>query len=194
MTEHDIPTPQPAPLRNEKGMVMVFTLVVLVVVTLLGLAAVNTSVFELQVASNDQFIKMAFYNADGALYGTAKLVSHAVNRGDEVNSGVGSDAPGIDYVISATSFYRQVAGFDADNNSPEVDFNPGGINAQSDVKRIRQDHVAGGGAEFATGAEGTGALTVAIFYDVDAVGVSNRQTAKDLSAVYRKVVGVPGGL
>jgi Tfp pilus assembly protein PilX len=37
-------------------------LFILVMVTILGITPTNTSTLELQIASNDQFIKMAFYN------------------------------------------------------------------------------------------------------------------------------------
>jgi Tfp pilus assembly protein PilX len=49
-------------LNNENGSVIVAAMFILVMVTILGIAASNTSTLELQIASNDQFVKMAFYN------------------------------------------------------------------------------------------------------------------------------------
>lgn len=79
-------------------------------------------------------------------------------------------------------------------STEDIDFNPGGIDAIADARRVRQEHVAGGGAEFATGAEGVGPSAIAIYYDVNAGGFSNRQTTSNLTAAYRKMVGIPGGL
>lgn len=188
-----------SPLNNEKGSVIVAALFILVVVTILGIAATNTSTLELQIASNDQIIKMAFYNADSALYGTSKLISHAVSRGEKVDAGAGNDAPGITYLPTSDAnadenFYREIAGFDVYGSALDIDFNPGGINALSDARRDRQEHVAGGGAEFATGAEGVGPSAIAIYYEINSSGFSNRQTTSNLTAAYRKMVGIPGGL
>jgi len=187
-------------LNNENGSTIIAALFILVVLTLIGITATNTSTLELQIASNDQSIKMAFYNADSAVYGTSKLVSHAINRSEQVDAGSGNDAPGITYLSTAEDFYRQIAGFDVYDDLMDVDFNIGGINSQADARRVRQQHMAGGGAEFATGSEGVGPSAIAIFYDVNTSGFShqptagNRQTTSNLTAAYRKMVGVPGGL
>jgi Tfp pilus assembly protein PilX len=53
------------------------------------------------------------------------------------------------------------------------------------------------GIEFASGAEGIGvgsAGGVAIFYDMDSLGNGPASSVSDIGGVYRKVVGVPGGL
>jgi type IV pilus assembly PilX-like protein len=183
-----------SPLNNENGSVIIAAIFILVVLTILGIAASNTSTLELQIASNDQFMKMAFYNADSALYGTSKLISHAINRSDAVAAGAGNDAPGVQYLSTAGDFYRQIAGFDVYDDSMDVDFETGGIDSQADARRDRQQQMAGGGAEFATGSEGVGPSAIAIFYDVNSSGFSNRQTTSNLTAAYRKMVGIPGGL
>ncbi len=187
-----------SPLANENGSVIVAALFILVIVTILGVTATNTTTFEQQLAANDQYIKTAFYNADSAIYGTAKLISQAVNRSGKVDSGTDNDAPGVTYLSAeadpAGDFYRQIAGFDVYDNLMDVDFGAGGINSRADTQRVRQAHVAGGGAEFATGAEGVGPSAIAIYYDVNSSGFSNRQSTRDLMASYRKMVGVPGGL
>lgn len=182
------------PLGNQNGSVMVAALCILVMVTILGITASNTSTVEQQIAANDQFIKMSFYNADGALYGTSKLISLAVNESGQIDSGTGNDAPGLTYFSSASNFYRQIAGFDQYDGAMDVDFNAGGIDAEADARRDRQGHVSGGGAEFASGSEGVGANMVAIYYEIESSGFSNRNTTSDLSATYRKIVGGPGGL
>lgn len=187
---------QSSPLKNENGSAIIAAIFILVVVTLLGITATNTSTLELQIASNDQFIKMAFYNSDSAVYGTSKLISHALNRSEPI--GTVSDASGVTYLPTSASnpdvdFYNQIAGYNEYDSSPDIDFAPG-IDSQADARRDRQQHMAGGGAEFATGAEGVGPSAIGIFYDVNTTGFSNRQTTSNLTASYRKMVGIPGGL
>lgn len=50
---------------SEEGYILVFTLLLLVVLTLLGVSAIDTSIFESNMAANDALHKRAFYQADG---------------------------------------------------------------------------------------------------------------------------------
>ena len=50
---------------GEEGFILVFTLLLLVVVTLLGVSSINTSVFESSMSANDALYKRAFSEADG---------------------------------------------------------------------------------------------------------------------------------
>ena len=52
-------------LINEDGFVLVTSMVMLVILTLLGTFAINTSIFELQISVNDRISKQTFYKADG---------------------------------------------------------------------------------------------------------------------------------
>jgi len=194
-----------SPLQNEEGLVIVVVLFVLVILTLIGISATSNTRVELQIASNDQLQKIAFYNADSGIYGTPKLISNAINTMLEppVAADAGSVAPGIEYLPNdgsylANTFYRQVLGFDAyDGGTNDITFAPGGIAVEVDVERRRQQNLVGSGTEFASGSEGVGSGSaggVAIFYGINANGTGPRNSASNLMAEYRKVVGVPGGL
>ena len=50
---------------NEEGYILVFTLLLMVVLTLLGVSAIDTSIFESSMSANDALYKRAFYQADG---------------------------------------------------------------------------------------------------------------------------------
>jgi hypothetical protein len=50
---------------SEKGFVLVTALMMLVALTLLGLATIMTSTVELKIAGNDRLYKKTFYQADG---------------------------------------------------------------------------------------------------------------------------------
>ena len=67
-------------LDNESGAaVLIATILILVVITVMGLGAMNSSTMEVTIASNDQQHKMAFYNADSGIYSVPKLVSRSIN-------------------------------------------------------------------------------------------------------------------
>jgi hypothetical protein len=53
-------------LENEKGSVTVLAVILLVLLTLLGMAALSTSSIETQIAGNELRYKLAFYAAESA--------------------------------------------------------------------------------------------------------------------------------
>lgn len=53
-------------LNNETGSLMVITVVLLMLLTVMGLAITTTTSIELQIAANDRIHKTTFYAADGA--------------------------------------------------------------------------------------------------------------------------------
>ncbi|MFZ1984114.1 MAG: PilX N-terminal domain-containing pilus assembly protein [Desulfatitalea sp.] len=56
----------PCILPSQSGSALVITLMVLIAVTILGIAAVSTSVVELKIARNEREIRETFYLAEGA--------------------------------------------------------------------------------------------------------------------------------
>lgn len=62
------------PLKNQKGAVLVIALMLLAVLTILGVAALNTTTSEIRIAGNDRVHKNAFYNAETG-------VAYSVERG-----------------------------------------------------------------------------------------------------------------
>lgn len=73
-------------LRNENGMILGITILILGIFTILGISATIFSTTEMQVASNEQFHKIAFYGAEAArgyvpqnvdLYGADNIIENA---------------------------------------------------------------------------------------------------------------------
>ena len=54
-------------LNNEEGMVMIFSLMVLMILTISGVAAINISNNETSIVRNEQFVASEFYNAETGL-------------------------------------------------------------------------------------------------------------------------------
>ena len=59
-------TPSAVHLKNEAGIVTGMMLFMLAIFTVLGVSAIVISINEMQLASNDQFYKIAFYGAEAA--------------------------------------------------------------------------------------------------------------------------------
>ncbi len=60
------------PFNNETGSVLLIAMLVLIMITLIGIAATTTSSVEVQISGNEKFAKMAFHGADG---GTETAIS-----------------------------------------------------------------------------------------------------------------------
>ena len=191
-------------LDNESGSaVLIATILILVVITIIGLSAMNNTTMELTIASNDQQHKMAFYNADSGVYSVPKLVSRTVNESRFIPIGVGSGtAEGFNYDFRGRTadaaerdFYEQIMGFDPDSVAA-ITLQPN-FNTIVNISRIRRQIIAGGGAEFAAGTEGVGVGAqggVGIFYLMNSQGFTGRGSNANVMADYRKVLGIAGGL
>jgi type IV pilus assembly PilX-like protein len=191
-------------IHNESGSITIIaSIMVLLIITLVGISAMDSTTVELQIASNDQRSRIAFYNADSGAHGIPKIISRIIDTSDPVVIGDPVDPDSIadgvvwDGTTDQDIFYDQVLGYDDHDPMPDVIMGQGGFDAQVDVQRIRSMVLAGGGAEFASGVEGIGVGTtggVAVFYELDSRGRSTRGANANVVADYRKVVGVAGGL
>lgn len=183
-------------IQNEDGFILIVALFVLILLTIIGISATKTSTIDLQISQNDKAYKIAFYNADGGIYPSAKLISQTVEAGAEIT---GSDKGTITYLSrpsgDTSSFFNQVMGYEAyDGGTLDIQFTLGGNQVNVDVKRTKSEALVGGGAEFAAGAEGVSGGTMAVYFDIDSFGSGPSNASSNVVATYRKVVGVPGGL
>lgn len=186
---------------DESGSVIVAALMVLVILTILGIWAMNTTTVEYQIATNDQSHKIAFTNADGGVYATPKLISKAINESspqDDTVTGLFGFTllNGTDHA----TVYDQILGYTTwDGGTTDIGLTNTVYNdaTEVDIQRTGAFNAAGGGVEFASGAEGVGVGStggVNIVYDLDSIGSGPRQSASNVLAEYRKVLGIPGGL
>ncbi len=78
---------KPDLLRNEKGVVLVIALIMLVVLTFIGIAAISSSIFEGKISGNERWGSVAFYAASaGVEVGISRLPEI-----DAYSGNVGSD-------------------------------------------------------------------------------------------------------
>ena len=54
-------------MRNEKGSIIVLAMVMLVILTLMGIWATNTSRLDVEIAANEKFYNEAFHDADAGI-------------------------------------------------------------------------------------------------------------------------------
>ncbi|MEJ2158825.1 MAG: pilus assembly PilX N-terminal domain-containing protein [Desulfobacteraceae bacterium] len=66
-------------MNNEDGATLIIVMLVLVAVTALGITAMNISTTEVNLAGNDKWQKMGFYNADPGFHGTPSVIYPNLN-------------------------------------------------------------------------------------------------------------------
>lgn len=69
-------------IRNEDGFVMVVALMILVILTLIGTAGLETSSFEEQIAGNEWLAKQTFYKSDGGTEIGAEVLEYNFSCGE----------------------------------------------------------------------------------------------------------------
>lgn len=84
---------------GEEGFILVFTLLLMVVLVLLGVSAIDTSVFESTMSANDALYKRAFYQADGGTEAGIRLVYENTICTDTKNGFTGNYGPGNAFAL-----------------------------------------------------------------------------------------------
>ena len=185
-------------LHSEEGSMIVIALLVLVILTLIGASITSRTQVEIQISGNDSFHRMAFHLADSGTSAAPKVISTCLDASAEVDiASADEDKTHVEYLGTPGSFYRELMGYAPHDAAHDLRFEVDPHTIDVDVRRIAQVNLAGRGSEFAAGAEGVGVGStggVAILYEVDSQAPGPNVALSNVSAIYRKIVGLPGGL
>ena len=184
---------------NDRGVVLIFALVLMLVLTIIGSSATMTSQIDLKISGNTKVIRTSFYVADGGIMLSPKVISRIIT--DRALPDLAA-TPLLTY--DTDNLLEKIMGYidddDPGTDTTDIVMNQGTLgNLAVDVSRAGTQYLSGGGVEFAAGTEGVGvasAASAAIIYNLASrgtVGTSPRTTESDIVAQYRKVAGVAGG-
>jgi hypothetical protein len=194
---------------GEEGFILVFTLLLLVVVTLLGVSSIDTSVFESAMSANDALYKRAFYQADGGANVAAVVIEENVScpTGFSAMSGYSGGALLADNVLVEASSLKlwditPTAADPSDTNRNAYFFydasDPAGTNlAHTNITVGGVTTIAtGAGLQMAAGYEGRGKGMAGggglIEYDVFSQHIGDRQSESIVEIEWRHVIGFEG--
>lgn len=88
--------------RNEDGFVLVSTMIVMVMLSMVGLASTTSTVMELQISANDRDYKENFYRAEGAAVESAQRLANETDT-DELRPSLTDKVwlqSAVDYTIA----------------------------------------------------------------------------------------------
>ena len=195
---------------NDRGVVLVFALVLMLVLTIIGSSATMTSQIDLKISGNTKVIRTSFYVADGGIMLSPKVIGRIITDRalppasqtpllayDDYVAAVGEDPVLLKKIMGFTmdSDYQS-----NDDSTTDISMDQGTLgNMAINITRMSTQYLSGGGVEFAAGTEGVGvggAASAAIIYKLDSwgtVGTAPKTTSSNIMAQYRKVAGVSGG-
>jgi hypothetical protein len=194
---------------SDRGVALIFALVLLLVVSIIGSSATLTSQIDLKLSGNTKVIRTSFYVADGGIMLSPKVISRIITDRDLPTP---KQTPLITYDDYAEGvedpvLVRKIMGFtmdsvyqNADEITADITVDQATLGSMAvDLTRVSTRYLSGGGVEFAAGTEGVGvggSASAAIVYELESsgtVGTAPRTTSSIIRARYRKVVGVAGG-
>ncbi len=124
-------------IKDEKGIALITAIMLLVILTIIGLAAVNTMQMERDIASGETAYRIGFYHADsGVSYARTSIKeSHIKNKTMPVSFGVPTGSTFKLTIVKAwqdtTNDWRYVIESETD---PEYDKLAGVVTIQAEIK------------------------------------------------------------
>lgn len=194
-------------LTNESGSVLVIVIVVLVAVTALSLTMINFTTQETKMAGHYKFEKVAFYNGDSGINGTAKFIRLVYKDGEGVDEEDPQRAGCVRYLNTTSSdrgteivnrigeWGEDVTKSYNDNGTGEqdpaaADISMRGCQIPADINIIRlgplRSALTGSGVEFGAAADGlgSGGTDQPIGFRLVSTGSDDQNTTHTIRAIY----------
>jgi len=185
---------------NENGMVLVVAIFMLALLTMIGMAAMMSSTTEEDIAGNEKFHQMAFYQAESAITIGDELIEvlsgydtfqdyvdvdnffdsnktikvndlSALFENRDIKKQSGRFSSGTwDKDNQTEDSISLVAGSGTIDDTPDYELVGSDFCAECDIDKAGTRHMVGGGAEFGSGAEGRGTSSYGVVFNLDCIG------------------------
>lgn len=177
---------------DESGAALAIALMVLVVLTLLGSAAVMTSITELDIAGNEKQHQIAFYASDGGADLAPRIIRDTITLYSEPVYGGN--------VVIASGFLDELMDFAPDSSPSDPDILISALTTSMsvgiDVDRGNTINLPGGAREMGSGYEGIGSGTAgggtAVMFDIESRSQGPRNSTTSIQTQYLYVIGMGG--
>ena len=176
----------PKLLCGEEGFILVLAMFMLVLCSIIGVAAMLTSTTEVDIAGNERVHKETFYQAEAGYVVAAEAIREKEGYGEWTDKGIFASLgengtitiKHLDFLLEGREDYPAGSGVwnkDKQNDSveklPDIEIRvKDRFNIDVDVDKINVKYIAGGGVEFASGSEGMGVSMHKVIYNMDCIG------------------------
>ena len=174
-------------IRKKDGYILITVLLLLLVLTILGMVAINTSTVENILSGNIRLRESNLSKADAGVDISAKVVERTVR--DNTTTGFGT-------LIKDTGLPDELRVNAFDTDSRDVDeerdlqFTVGGLAVNIDIDKMYSKYIGGTAIEFAAGYEGagkSGGSGFYTFYRINSTGHGLVFSDADVGRIYRFV-------
>ncbi|HET6466294.1 MAG TPA: pilus assembly PilX N-terminal domain-containing protein [Nitrospiria bacterium] len=162
---------------EERGAILLVTMMILLVLTVMGIAAISTTTSELQITGNAKVQNMVFYGADGGSRTYVPILKSIIDNRAIPAAPLGTpvqDSNLLNELLGLNVSPPNDGGSDSPTNHPDLSLTAGNITVGVDIDRVQERFLSGGASEFAGGYEGIGASSssggIGIYYAMDSVG------------------------
>jgi Tfp pilus assembly protein PilX len=166
--------------KREKGYVLITVLLMLLVLTVIGMAAIGTSTVENLLSGNIRLREVNVSEADGCNEISTAVIERVVREMDTLGFG--------NLVTDANLATELRSGdFNPDGNT-DVTCTTAGQNVNVDIDKMYIQRIAGSAMEFASGYEGlgkSGGSGIYGFYRINATGVDLANSSAVVGSIYR---------
>ena len=180
-------------INNQRGVALIAVLFLLVIMTVIGLAAMSSSTIDQRMSGNVRGMEQRFSAADGGVAMATTIIEKTVAE-RQVPLAYTSLV-----VSNQTTFVNELMGVtpndsvsDNPSTSPDLRTTLDNKTVGVDVDRLHASIVAGGSLEFASGYEGIGAGVagggIEILYQDNALATDMASVQTQINSVYRHVV------
>ena len=173
--------------QNEQGFVLILALFMLVICTIIGIAAMNTSITEIDIAGNEKVHKETSYQAEAGYAAPVAALYEKNAYGSWADNEKFADLGSNEYVemldgafllegrddapLYSGKWDKNNQAIDTVEDSPDISIRiKNKFNLDMDVDKVDVRYIAGGAVEFASGAEGVGVSTHRVIYNIDTIG------------------------
>ncbi len=180
-------------------MVLVIALSLMIIVALIGLAAILTASVDIKSSRFDRLEKSAFYAADAGVEIVPTVIDYYVENMPDSSGYPDNLSSELQPIMKDQYFLNEVMGYATNNDSsydstgysPDVELALQGRDIDLDIDRFHTQHADGSSAESLLGYEGVGqgpgGGAIAVYYRSSAAGYEIDNTTKGVEVVYRCV-------
>ena len=170
--------------KGDNGYILITTLLLLLVLTVVGLAAIGTSTLENMLSGNIRLRERNITKADGAIEMSTAIIERTLREQDTRYFTNITDA-GLPNELRSSPF-------DTDNadSSADITFTIDSQDINVDIDRMYTRWMGGTAIEFASGYEGvgkSGGSGFITFFRINSTSDDIRDSSADVGAIYRYV-------
>lgn len=176
-------------LNNEKGVVLVVSLIILGLLMVISTSITMTSSIELNIAGNEKVAQSSFYQAENGRILASRVIrsvfsGSSFSDGAEYETGSGVWVTDGDFPLESIGDTDTYSGASA---APDVRVGAAGSpSALVDVDKVSVGPLSGSSAEFASGYEGAGkASSTQVIYQINSEGQAGLRARSLVRVQYR---------